>query len=869
VECKYTTTPTVWPPPFFDVGENPSKTVGATRPLYMNGETMADFLANLDNRVLDLERDGELGGVVIKAIAFQFGRQNSPVVKANYGFKVAAPSILGDNLASFQITTVTVDPTPVLVYTVDDSEPSLTNGVIVPDGGALQLAFAGGQTNATVKVRGFANDYLPSDIVSKTFTSEGFVPNRISFGFPNGEASSEFIASAGQAFVAPITLTLLPGAKMYSLQFNLSVTKTGNAPNVAPGSVNFLSMLEKPDPNNKGLYFIIPPAMFLGITTNTVLETNIFGTNIFVTTNWVFVPGSSDPPPTNQIIYPFANAPWNPFQDLRFVHSIITNGVVTNLMGVGWLERLGQKNLYDTTKQDLVKYSQPHDRIFDEVGGRVVPGGFMFLVPGGATHGDRYRIEIGRPSATSDGIGAPGSAVYIDTPTNGSLDVGAINAVKLVTVGERRYTVGDVTPFRWFNAGDFGNSNILNDDVMQVFQSVIYNLNRPPEGSDFFDAMDSGCLRGYPNVAGYYTNSYEWLSTDGAPPIQNDLFEGDDSLINELAFGDGTLNVSDVYITFRRSLDPSLRWFRRYWMRGQRVAIPVENTYHPAGRSGPRGAGKGPTPSAESPSVQFLAGDASGVAGQTVQVAITARIHGGYPLRTMLLSLSVQPLDGAPALADAIQFVPAGLGPPTSGFVREHHSRYSAAWLNSKTSGLTSNALLGTLIVKIPTNAHPGAAYVVHFDHASGSPNGLVSFPSKTESGLLTLGDRSGSSQGDGISDSWRLRHFGSVYAVLGLANADADGDGHCNWQEFRTGTNPNDSQSVLKAQSRQADARFIVRWPSVAGKRYVIERAVSLFGANWQVVETDLLGTGWEMGCEDPDPSNGTARFYRVRMAD
>ena len=78
----------------------------------------------------------------------------------------------------------------------------------------------------------------------------------------------------------------------------------------------------------------------------------------------------------------------------------------------------------------------------------------------------------------------PGSDVYIATPTNGSLAGGAINSVKIVTVGQRKYVAGDCAPFRWFNAGDFGNRppTLDNSDVMQVFQSAIYSLNYPPCG---------------------------------------------------------------------------------------------------------------------------------------------------------------------------------------------------------------------------------------------------------------------------------------------------------------------------------------------------------------------------------------------------
>ena len=84
--------------------------------------------------------------------------------------------------------------------------------------------------------------------------------------------------------------------------------------------------------------------------------------------------------------------------------------------------------------------------------------------------------------------------------------------LKNVTIGSRKYLVGNVYPFRWFNAGDFGNTNLQNADVEQVFQSAIYSLNYPPAGSDFFDAMDSCGNIGFWIKTrrcnfGYYTNT--------------------------------------------------------------------------------------------------------------------------------------------------------------------------------------------------------------------------------------------------------------------------------------------------------------------------------------------------------------------------
>ena len=148
-------------------------------------------------------------------------------------------------------------------------------------------------------------------------------------------------------------------------------------------------------------------------------------------------------------------------------------------------------NLYDTTKQDLITYSMAHDNVFLSQNQKVIVGGYNFVVPTNAAAGDTYQIQIGRPSATSDGINTDN---YIEAPTDGTLTsspTNLINSVKLVTVGQRQYIVGDVAPFRWFNAGDFGEGELLNNDVVQIFQSAVYSWNSPPPGSDFFDAMDS------------------------------------------------------------------------------------------------------------------------------------------------------------------------------------------------------------------------------------------------------------------------------------------------------------------------------------------------------------------------------------------
>ncbi len=806
--------------PLNDTIPNPSSKIGSTPGVYRNGVHAADVPPSIISAQPD---------VTVKAIGFETGRQSSSIASARFQFKTAAPLIQGNNAASFTITDQTIGSA--MWYTIDGSDPTNappSTGPIGAGGGTVTLSI-NAPTNFTFKIRAFRDNYQPSEIASQEFSATNFNANKISFGFASGEASSDFVGSPGQFFYAPVTLTVLQNAQMYSLQFNVTVTNNvGTTHVVEPGALSFTSTLMEAVPPGQGdhlppatiqWYNTIPPAAVVGFTTNSLGITNVpvFG-------------------------------------------SLLVTNAAQNLLGVGWLERWGQANLFNTILQDLISFSIAHDTLFTKSSGRVVLGSYGFKVPLDATPGEQYRIQLGRPTATSDGVGAPGSDVFIDTPTNGTVASGAINAFKNVTVGQRKYIVGDVYPFRWFNAGDFGNTNLENADVMQVFQSAVYGMDNPPPGSDFFDGMDSCGYIGMTNQgSGYLTN----LNAIGS---QAALFDGNDTTINCIAFGDGVLDVCDIYVTFRRSLDPSLLWFQRFWTNGtlaaEIVGNPPTNPPNPSAIAGCPSF-QAPPAAAKVLSVSFAASDLQGSAGQTLQVPVRAQVFGSYPLRVMALKLSVNPLDGSPALTGSITFTPSpDLGQPAVS-APATTVNYAAAWLNSSIAGLTNNALLGTLNVPIPSNASSNSAYAIHFDHASASPNGLASFPKQTRTGLITLADRSISSFNDGIPDSWRLRYFGTVNNLLSQASADADGDGANNWQEYVAGTDPTDAKSNLKVSTQKGQAG-VIRWPSVAGKTYIIERSSSLFAPSWTPVSTNA-GTGADM--EFHDITGGRVHFYRVHV--
>ena len=116
-------------------------------------------------------------------------------------------------------------------------------------------------------------------------------------------------------------------------------------------------------------------------------------------------------------------------------------------------------------------------------------------------------------------------------------------------------------------------------------------------------------------------------------------------------------------------------------------------------------------------------------------------------------------------------------------------------------------------------------------------------------SGLMTTGGRLNLQQmvdtdNNGLPDWWERQYFGHYTGTD--TNADFDGDGATEWNEWVAGTNPTNAQSCFKIVSVVDNGNGVdatLTWTSLTNRSYQVERAVDLFGGSYQSYSTVLSG--------------------------
>lgn len=439
-------------------------------------------------------------------------------------------------------------------------------------------------------------------------------------------------------------------------------------------------------------------------------------------------------------------------------------------------------------------------------------------IPAGATVGQRYNIGVRFPSATSDAR---------QTPVN--LTTFADRQIIITNIS---YVVGDSAIGRWYNAGDFGNGNLNNNDVNNAFLAAA-GIFTPYPFTDVFDAMDA-----FPEDSAFAVG------------------------------GDGQIRFLDWNVILDRSLRRSTNnWVRSWAAGGSRVTSsgvlnglpnrPAEEISN----NGPAWAADGSLNAATIENAK---------AGQGISVPVYANLKQNRSLKGLQFRVIVQPRDGASALTDRVQFIPnPNLPSPISLQGLESRlplNQTVGAWSltqNPFASALRNEGnLLGYVSFVVPAGAPEGGSYTIRFTNVDGSPDLRTQYALESLPGSVWVGGKARRAA-EAISDEYKAKFFGSVDHRLAAPDADADDDGVSNLEEFKRGTSPTKLRFHDLRREWLADKEaFKLRWFGRKGETYRIERSSDL--SRWTPIAENVAGAGDVQ--EVTDQPGGQAVFYRIR---
>src|SRR5262249_728344 len=223
-------------------------------------------------------------------------------------------------------------------------------------------------------------------------------------------------------------------------------------------------------------------------------------------------------------------------------------------------------------------------------------------IPSTATVGQSYKISVVEPSGTSDGD-------QLAVPLSSLSD-------RTITVTNLSYIVGDSALSDWYNAGDFGNGNLGNNDVNNAFHVSLGVVNVFPF-TDLFDSMDA-------------------FPPDSATTLG----------------GDGEIRFLDWQLILSRSLrlSDTPNWQRSWSVGG--VRQPATATLNSSADT-PGQMLTAPAPGAVWVKQAGLsaASVANARPGQTVQVPLYVKVAEGDSLSGLQFLAKVMPSPAAPHLA--------------------------------------------------------------------------------------------------------------------------------------------------------------------------------------------------------------------------
>jgi hypothetical protein len=148
---------------------------------------------------------------------------------------------------------------------------------------------------------------------------------------------------------------------------------------------------------------------------------------------------------------------------------------------------------------------------------------------------------------------------------------------------------------------------------------------------------------------------------------------------------------------------------------------------------------------------------------------------------------------------------------------------------------------------------------------------GAHAYVAEDEAGMAILNESAGATTWDTAPSSWLQAivdaNIGDSIRTIAdvLPDADFDGDGLSNIQEFIAGTSPTDPSSVFAISNTGVtdDSQYVVRWHSVSGKFYNLYKSTNLM-SGFSALKSDIEAVPPINSYTDTVSSVGTA-YYMI----